>query len=646
LQIFLQTQSKGNTHMRLQKQLLHRLKEECLSADEQAQLRCEIAKQYEDYGNYDAAREVMSQFWANVGMEPKTQGLSTLSSALIVLRAGALTGHIGSSKQLDGAQEIAKDLIGRSMSTFSSENDEQKLAEAQIELAVCYWREGSFDEARVILQDALIKISECNDDLKALALLRKAVVEGSAKRLNDALRTYNEAAPLFERSTNLAQKGKFHHGFGFVLRNLGGSEERPDYIDRSLIECSAASYYFEQAGLLRYQACVENNLGFLFGTLQKFAEAHEHLDRAQMLLTRLKDDVHLAQVDETRARVMLAEGRVVEAEKTVRASVRTLEKGDEQSLLAEALTTHGIAQARLQHPEQARETLQRALEVAQRAGDLESAGNAALVLVEELAAYIPNDDLKSTIDLARELLENTQDLSALKRLANCSALVLTQVHASPRFPGKVDWATFSFRTRLLEYEAHFIKLALEDAGGVVSRAARLLGFNHHQSLLSMLNGRHEILRHRETPILPRRRSIIRQPGENGTRAGKRRSKRKTRILLAESDPELSSVRENLEQLGFEVEQCNDGTTAMERIAGGKNYHLLLLNNEIPGVSGCQLARLARSLTHHRRTPIIILSENSDVEQSTLSDPVLFSCQRDDMESITGTINQLFHRDSH
>jgi len=629
--------------MNLTSQILHELTNSDLSQDARAQLLCQLAKQHEDAGNYESGREVLKDFWQRIGDEPVVNGLEPTTKACVLLRVGSLTGHIGSAKQLEGAQETAKDLLSQSSKMSVELQNYEGVASAQIELALCYWREGSFDEARVVLKDVLANLGTQNNDLRAVAMLRCAVVEGSAKKPNEALRIYKDAAPLFEASSNVALKGKFHHGFGFILKKIAEMEERSDHIDQALIEYSAASYYFELAGMSRYQACVENNLAFLFCIIGRLSDAHEHLDRAQALLTRLKDDVHLAQVDETRARVMLAEGRIVEAEKTVRASVRTLEKGDEQSLLAEALTTHGIAQARLQHPEQAKETLQRALEVSQRAGDLESAGNAALVLVEELAAYIPNDELKATIDLARELLENTQDLSALKRLANCSALVLTQVHASPRFPGKVDWATFSFRARLLEYEAHFIKLALEDAGGVVSRAARLLGFNHHQSLLSMLNGRHEILRHRETPILPRRRSIIRQPGENGNRASNRRSKRKTRIFLAAPDPELSSVRENLEQLGFEVEQCNDGTTAMERIAGGKNYHLLLLNNEIPGVSGSQLARLARSLTHHRRTPIIILSENPNEEQNTLGDPIVFSCQRDDMESITATINQLFHR---
>ncbi len=101
-----------------------------------------------------------------------------------------------------------------------------------------------------------------------MALLRLAIVEGSANRLHDALSIDTEAAPLFEKSSNHTLKGKFHNEFGFVLRNLGAAERRPDYIDRALIEYEAASYHFEQAGHRRYQACVENNLGYLLGSAE------------------------------------------------------------------------------------------------------------------------------------------------------------------------------------------------------------------------------------------------------------------------------------------------------------------------------------------------------------------------------------------
>jgi tetratricopeptide (TPR) repeat protein len=135
-----------------------------------------------------------------------------------------------------------------------------------------------------------------------------AIIEAECKRYGEALRIHSEAGPLFQQLENHCLIGSFHNEYAIVLRNLGTREKRQDYIDVALIEYAAASFHFEQAGHLRYQACVENNLAFLYWKLGRFAEAHQHLDRAQILFARLKDDLHSAQVDETRARVMLGEG--------------------------------------------------------------------------------------------------------------------------------------------------------------------------------------------------------------------------------------------------------------------------------------------------------------------------------------------------
>jgi tetratricopeptide (TPR) repeat protein len=186
-----------------------------------------------------------------------------------------------------------------------------------------------------------------------------------------------------------------------VLKNLGIAERREDYIDRALIEFAAASFHFEQAGHSRYQAYVENNLGFLYGMIHKFSEAHEHLDRAQAFFTSMKDQAHIAQVDDTRALVLLEEGRVTEAERLARAAVQSLEDGDQQFLFAEALITHGIALARLGRYQHARLTLQSAVEVAQNVGDPETAGRAALTMIEELGEHLTNDDLSITLEVTQ-----------------------------------------------------------------------------------------------------------------------------------------------------------------------------------------------------------------------------------------------------
>src|ERR1044072_2197931 len=291
-------------------QLLHRIANPNLTRDERAGLRCQLAKELEEAGNYEAARTALGELWSRVGDRPVLDTLTPATAAGVLLRVGVLTGWVGSIKQIEGSQEAAKNLLSESLTMFETLEDESKIAETQMELGHCYWREGGFDEARLLLRNALSHMSDRDDDLKAITLSRLATVEKVTNRLSESLHLLIAAAALFERSQNHTLKGKFHNEYAQVLRKLGeGENQVEDFIDKALIEYAAASHHFEQAGHRRYQACVENNLGFLFSTIGKFNDAHDHLDRAQALMTSLKDSVHLAQVDETRARVFLAEGR-------------------------------------------------------------------------------------------------------------------------------------------------------------------------------------------------------------------------------------------------------------------------------------------------------------------------------------------------
>lgn len=410
--------------MNLPSQLLPQINDPALNQTERARLRCQLASELADSGNYEAARKAMGELWQRIGERPRLDNLDRHTAAEVLLRSGSLTGWIGSANQIEGAQELAKDLISESASIFEELHDTEKVAEASVDLSTCYWREGAFDEARITLQNLLRRLGNKYNEQKARALLNCAIVEISLNRFNDALSILIEAASVFEESHRHAIKGRFHYQLALVLKKLAESEGREDYTDRALLEYTAASYHFEEAGLSRYQAAVENNLGYLFCITGRIAEAHEHLDRARRLFSGLKDSVHSAQVDETRGRVLLAEGRNAEAEKVVRGAVRTLERGDELSLLAEALTTHGVALARLGQYEEARAALGRALEVAERAGDKESAGVAAITVIEELRAQLAVDELQAMYEHADSLLGESQNVETLRRLRSCARLVV------------------------------------------------------------------------------------------------------------------------------------------------------------------------------------------------------------------------------
>jgi tetratricopeptide (TPR) repeat protein len=495
--------------MYLAKALLGEIDNPSLTVNERASLRCRLARHQEAAGDYEAAREAMAELWQGIGARPMLEGLDDETKAQVLQRVGALTGWLGSANQVEGSQEMAKDLISESVRMFEELGKRNRVGEARSDLAVCYWRAGAYDEARVTLQEALAEFGERDFEQRAIALIWKAEVERASRRLNEALRVYNQAAPLFAEVTDHSLAAHFHNGLANVLNQLSSAQNREHYTDRALMEYAAASFHFEQAGHTRYQACVENNIGSLFGIIGKFEEAHEHLDRAQVLMTRLKDNVHLGQVDETRARVLLAEGRNVEAEKTARAAVRTLEKGDELSLLAEALTTHGIALVRLDHSDQARASLERAIAVAEQVGDFESAGVSALTIIELLGASLSNEEVWATIDHVGVLLEKTQEPATLRRLATAfRSLFIT--HAIPAPP---DWKGFSFWDAVHRYEGHLIRLALKETGGKVTAAARILGFAHHQSLISLIASRHQELIETgaRAPIRPRRRHLLEHP---------------------------------------------------------------------------------------------------------------------------------------
>lgn len=618
--------------MNFSNQLLHQIADQTISYNERARLRCQLAKQLEETGNYGAAREAMGELWRGVGHRPVLDDLGQVTAAEVLLRSGVLTGWIGSSRQIEGAQETAKNLISESITIFEALRDIEKIAEAQMELGYCYWREGAFNEARDLLHEALRRLADSHSEVKAITLLRLAIVEKTANRYNDALRIHTEAAPLFDASSNSTLKGRFHNSFANVLKNLGAAENRTDYIDRALIEYAAACYHFEQAGHTRYQTCVENNLGMLFCTAGKFVEAHEHLDRAQALFTQLKDKVHIAQVDETRARVLLAEKRITEAEKLARCAVHTLETGGEQSLYAEALITHGIALARLGRYQQARLTLQNAVVVAQNAGDSEGAGQAALTIIEELGELLTSDDLSYIYEHALDLLSTSKHPANKDRLLSCARRVLFLAGVLPSPP---TWKNFSLTEALRRYEGHIIERALKDAGGIVTRAAHLLGFKQHSSLINRLNYRHQELLAARTPIEPRKQSLI---FVNDTET------RPLSILHVEDNKLIAdAVKDTLEMEGWRVESFREGTAALQMISGDEHYDVLIFDDGLPDTDGLELIRQTRLLPHRQQTPIIMFSASEVEKEARRAGANAFLRKPVDANVIAETVARLLAR---
>ena len=154
-------------------------------------------------------------------------------------------------------------------------------------------------------------------------------------------------------------------------------------------------------------------------------------------------------------------------------------------------------------------------------GDLESAGNAALTIIEQLSSELTDDDLAATLVRAEVLLENTQDTNTIRRLAKCACHAASLLHASPEFPSTFNWAALSFDQELIRYGKHLIELALKRSEGSVTDAARLLDLSH-QNLSSKIVRYKELAKFRK-PIRQRKRSSIDSLKSEGEASAKRTS---------------------------------------------------------------------------------------------------------------------------
>src|SRR3989442_579151 len=154
--------------MKLTAQLIA-LREETrgLTPVEGARRCCDLAKQLEKTGEYEAACEALSEFWPERDGPLGLNDLDEGTKAVVLLRAGALSGWLGSTDQAAGSQETAKDLITQSIEIFERLGQTRELAEAHGDLALCYWREGAFDEARIHLANALSALGGDESEVKA-----------------------------------------------------------------------------------------------------------------------------------------------------------------------------------------------------------------------------------------------------------------------------------------------------------------------------------------------------------------------------------------------------------------------------------------------------------------------------------------------
>jgi TolB-like protein len=394
-----------------------------LNPNEEVQVFCAIAREQLEVGNYEAGCLILRKWWIP-GEWPNLNSLNSHSAADLLFTTGSLAGCLSSTGRMQKGQKHAEALLSGSISIFEHLGAKRRSAEGRMELALSYYRQGMFELTRNTLLNVLDELGPADTDLKSLGLIRLGVVERHAGHIKNSLSRFADACNIVGQSGPLLT-GRYHHELGTTLKDLAKAQSQLDYSDTVTPHFQRAFYEFVAIGHHRYAAVVENNRGFLLLNVGRFEEAEPHLVYARRLFEVLDDKIRQAQVDDTLARLYIATERFELARVAAERAVAALEANDEEALLAEALTTKGIIFCKLNRHAQARGILEGAQRIAERCGDSEGAGQALLVVVEEMYEKLEESERKDIGVRLGELLEDAQGWSTRLRLQNCLQLILS-----------------------------------------------------------------------------------------------------------------------------------------------------------------------------------------------------------------------------
>jgi TolB-like protein/Tfp pilus assembly protein PilF len=392
-----------------------------LTPAEEVQVFCTVAREQMEAGNYEAACIVLQRWWS-IGEWPKVEGLEPHSSADLLFTTGALAGWVASSRQVPKGQKHAQALLNGSIALFEQLGLKTRSAEGRIELAYCYYREGLFDLARTTLRAALRTLPREEDEVRSMGSIKLAVVECESGRPQDSLQILSDVAEIVE-GVGPWVTGRYHLELATTLKDLGVAESCAEFFDRALGHYQQGLYEFDAIGNHRLAAVVENNYGYFLLAVGRPNEAQSHLIRARVLFDGFVDRTRVAQVDETLARLHLANERPDLAEHAVRQAVQRLQLGGEDALLAEALSTQGLVLCRLGRQSEAKRVLERGSRVAESCGDHERAGLCLLILIEEMAQKLDDDERLEIGSRLEQLLAQSQKALIVQRLRNCRSII-------------------------------------------------------------------------------------------------------------------------------------------------------------------------------------------------------------------------------
>ena len=308
-------------------------------------------------GEFDRALFALKGIWDDTTAMPTVDGLDKRSSAEIYLRCGSLVGFLGHSRQIPTSQERSKNLLTKARSLYLEIYDHEKIAECENYLALAYWRMGELNEAESWIDESRSHDLPETCDARLYSHVIQNLIRLSQKRHVEIRASFHELKDVFLNCGDAFLTGNFFMNFALAAKNLGD-------LETALSSLETARNHFVISTNKIQLAMAENNLSQLYALDNRFADAHEAIDRASELFREIGDRTREGYSYDTKAGLYFDEGRFNEALEAVNRAISILGTSENFAYLTDTLTTKAKIQLRTDGFSAATLTLLEAVELA------------------------------------------------------------------------------------------------------------------------------------------------------------------------------------------------------------------------------------------------------------------------------------------
>lgn len=302
-----------------------------IKSSEDALQLIDRARDAEMCRDLDSLTGLLSQVWEDIDHAPDYSRFGAEINAELLRLSGAYLSQYGKSKGLVDQQRRAKEMLARSIRIFELIGNREKVAEAEIARAACYWYSGEVEKCESILSSLERGFKRNQPTYLQIQINRIGCLNWQGNHVKaliivDSIHTYALSCPVQKLQV------QFHNQAGITYQLANENKKAIDHLLKA-IHLSRLSNNTRILGL---------NLNCLSMTLRRagdFASAHEYIKEALTVLESVGDKGWIPNVLDSQALIFLDEGRIDDALETIKKAISLFSESEDYSSLTDAMFT-------------------------------------------------------------------------------------------------------------------------------------------------------------------------------------------------------------------------------------------------------------------------------------------------------------------